>query len=310
MNMSENKLGILYTTAAYLLWGFLPIYWKLIQSVPAGEILAHRIVWSFLFMIIILFTVRKWRAFLQECKVIIRDKRKLIGITSASLIISVNWLVFIWAVNAEYVVQASLGYYINPLISILLGMFVLKERLTRWQIVSFVFASIGVLNLTINFGVFPWISIVLALSFGLYGLLKKIVDISPMFGLTIETLIVSPIALIFLVGNQVQTGNLPTIFTSTVALLIGAGVATAVPLLLFASGAKRIPLSMVGFLQYLAPTIMLLIGVFMYNEPFTNVHLVSFAFIWTALAIYTASKSRWFKQMETKSEYNKQQKSV
>lgn len=289
----ENKLGIIYATVAYTLWGFLPIYWKFVQDVPADEILAHRILWSFIFMIVIVLASGKLKPFFNECKVILHDKKKLIGISAASVIISVNWLTFIWAVNSEHVVQASLGYYINPLVSILLGMIVLKESLSRRQLLSFVLAAIGVINLAISFGVFPWVSLVLAFSFGLYGLLKKMVDISAMFGLTIETMLVTPIALIYLIFIPDSSLVPATMFSGSGALLVGAGVATAIPLLLFAAGAKRIPLSMVGFLQYIAPTLMLILGVFLYHETFTQAHLISFVFIWVALFIYMgASRHR------------------
>ncbi|MGY0693338.1 EamA family transporter RarD [Virgibacillus sp. FSP13] len=292
MNRSEEKMGIIYTAFAYLLWGFLPIYWKLVKTVPAGEILAHRIVWSFLFMVVVILLLRKSSGFIAECKVILKDKKKLLGITFASIVISINWLTYIWAVNNDHVIQASLGYYINPLVSILLGIIVLKERLTRKQLLSFVIAGIGVINLTVSYGVFPWVSLLLAVSFGLYGLLKKTVDISAMFGLAIETLIVTPIALIYLLAIPNGAFAFNNIFTSTSLLLIGAGVATAVPLLLFASGAKQIPLSMVGFLQYIAPTIMLILGVFLYHETFSTAHLLSFSLIWIALIIYMGSAQR------------------
>ncbi|SFA97185.1 chloramphenicol-sensitive protein RarD [Lentibacillus halodurans] len=285
----ETKSGILYAASAYLLWGFLPIYWKLLDDTPPGEILAHRILWSFVLMIVIVLAIQKWKAFIQECKAIIRDKKKFIGITLASIAISLNWLTFIWAVNNDYVIQSSLGYYINPLVSILLGMIVLKETLTRRQLLSFILAGIGVINLTISYGVFPWVSLLLAFTFGIYGLLKKTVDISSIFGLTIETMIVTPIALIYLLAVSDSSIAADVMLSGTGLLLIGAGVATAVPLLLFASGAKQIPLSMVGFLQYIAPTIMLILGVFVYEETFSSAHLMSFVLIWTALIIYMAS---------------------
>ncbi|MFD1363487.1 EamA family transporter RarD [Lentibacillus salinarum] len=285
----ESKTGILYAVGAYLLWGFLPIYWKLLDDIAPGEILAHRILWSFIFMVVIVLSVRKWRPFMQECRLIFKDKKKLSGITLASIVISLNWLTFIWAVNNDHVIQSSLGYYINPLVSILLGMIVLNETLTKRQLLSFILAGIGVINLTISYGVFPWVSLLLAFSFGLYGLLKKTVDISPMFGLTIETMIVTPAALIYLLIVPDSSIAADVMLSGMGLLLIGAGIATAVPLLLFASGAKKIPLSMVGFLQYIAPTIMLLLGVFAYGETFSAAHLISFGFIWIALVIYMAS---------------------
>jgi chloramphenicol-sensitive protein RarD len=234
----------------------------------------------------------KWRPFIIECRVIIRDKRKLLGITFASIIISLNWLTYIWAVNADHVVQASLGYYINPLFSVLLGIIFLKETLTRRQILSVILAAAGVIYLTISYGVFPWISLALAITFGLYGLLKKTVDIPAMFGLTVETLIVTPLALIYLAFLPEQAFDFHFFFSGINLLLMGAGIATAIPLLLFAAGAKTIPLAMVGFLQYFAPTIMLLLGVFLYDEPFTSAHLVAFGLIWIALIVYLASVYR------------------
>ncbi|MFC0524259.1 EamA family transporter RarD [Pontibacillus salicampi] len=293
----DYKLGIFYTLSAYTLWGVLPLYWKVIQDVPAGEILAHRIVWSFLLMLAIVLVTRNGKELLQETKALLKNKKKTIGITLASLTISVNWLTYIWAVNADHVVEVSLGYYINPLISIVLGMLVLKEKLSPWQVVSFVLAGIGVANLIFQFHQVPWVALLLAFSFGTYGLLKKQIQLSSMFGLTIETLIVTPIALLYLVQSGPASFTISTVVT---ALLIGAGVMTAIPLLFFASGARRIPLSMVGFLQYIAPTLMLLLGVFLYKEPFTETHLVSFLFIWSALIIYSLSRTKAFIYIEQK----------
>src|SRR5690625_2653927 len=299
MENKEEKTGIFYITAAYILWGFLPIYWKLIDYVPADEILAHRIVWSFILMICIVLALRKWTPFVQECKRIFNNKKQLFCITSASIVISLNWLTYIWAVNSDYVIQASLGYYINPLVSILLGMLVLKETLTKRQWVSFAIAGIAVLYLTFSFGVFPWVSLVLAFTFGLYGLLKKMVDISAMFGLTIETMIVTPIAAIYLFAFPRQTISINSLSAGTGLLVIGAGIATAIPLLFFASGAKYIPLAMVGFLQYIAPTIMLMLGVFLFKETFSTAHFIAFALIWTALIIYMGSMTKSVKHQSS-----------
>ncbi|MFD2044343.1 EamA family transporter RarD [Ornithinibacillus salinisoli] len=289
MENKTERVGIMYAAAAYIIWGFLPIYWKVVDHVPAGEILAHRIIWSFLFMIIIILFLKKWPAFIQECKTILLDRKKLLGITMASVVISLNWLTYIWAVNSDHVIQASLGYYINPLVSILLAIIVLKEKLSKQQTFSVILAGIGVLYLTISYGVFPWVSLTLAVSFALYGLFKKTVDIPPMFGLAIETMIVTPLAIIYLLIIPVNAFSTSDVTSSTNLLLFGAGVATAVPLLLFSSGAKRIPLAMVGFLQYFAPTIMLLLGIFVYHETFSQAHLISFGFIWVALLIYLGS---------------------
>ncbi|HLS20876.1 MAG TPA: EamA family transporter RarD [Bacillota bacterium] len=283
--MSERTTGIVLATGAYIIWGVLPLYWKLLDHVNASIILSMRIIWAFVFMIILVFMMNNQKKLLAEFARLLKNKRQLIGITAAAFIVSLNWLTYIWAVNNEYVIEASLGYYINPLINVLLGILILKESLTRAQRISVGIAGIGVLYLTLSLGVFPWISFVLAITFALYGLLKKIVDLNEIFGLTIETFIVTPIALIYVILSPFQTEA----FSLTFALLAGAGVATAVPLLLFAYGAKRIPLSMIGFLQYFSPTIMLLLGVFVFKEAFSINHLIAFTLIWTALIIYMRS---------------------
>ncbi|SFE49662.1 chloramphenicol-sensitive protein RarD [Lentibacillus persicus] len=298
----ETKTGILYALGAYFLWGFLPIYWKLLGDIPPDEILAHRILWSFVFMGLIVLAAGKWKPFIHELNSIIRNRKQLAGITLASLVISLNWLIFIWAVNNDHVIQSSLGYYINPLVSILFGMIILNESLTRRQLFSFLLAGIGVINLTVSYGVFPWVSLLLAFSFAIYGLLKKTVRISAMFGLTIETMIVTPAALIYLIFIPDSSLRPEVMFSDSGLLLFGAGVATAVPLLLFAAGAKQIPLSMVGFLQYIAPTIMLILGVFVFGEAFSSAHLLSFALIWAALIIYMASAYRKNTNKKKKSE--------
>ncbi|WP_102026349.1 EamA family transporter RarD [Salirhabdus sp. Marseille-P4669] len=300
MKRDEMKIGIMYTASAYLLWGFLPIFWKQVDHISAGQILAHRIVWSFIFMLMLLIFTKNWTRFIQECKRIMKARKKLIGITAASLLISLNWLIFIIAVNDGHVLQASLGYYINPLVSILLGVLFLKEKLTLWQIVATALAAIGVIYMTWQAGVFPLLSIILAFTFGLYGLLKKLVPLNSMFGITIETMIVTPIALLFLV--QTNIGNFHTIdvLSSTTGLLLLSGIVTAVPLLLFGAGATKIPLSMVGFLQYIAPSLMLVLGVVLYHEPFTHDHFVTFSFIWAACVVYTLSRTKLFVRAEMK----------
>lgn len=289
MDNRHTKTGIIYTFSAYLLWGIITMYWKQIDYVPAGEILAHRIAWSAVFMLLLVIFLGKWNNFIQECRQIMKKKKQLLGITAAAIVITLNWFLFIWAVVQGHILQASLGYYINPLISILLGIIILKEPVTKGQLLSFILAAIGVLYLTFNYGIFPWISLLLATTFALYGLLKKTVNVSAISGLTIETLLITPVALIYLWIIPSGSFTFTPFITVTNLFLIGAGIATAVPLLLFSSGAKQIPLAMVGFLQYITPTMMLVIGVFFYKEPFSQAHLVTFAFIWTALFIYMAS---------------------
>lgn len=301
MHMQERniKKGIFYGVSAYLIWGFLPIYWKLLEPVSAEVVLAHRIIWSFIFMIVFIVITKQLRSFLKECKKILHHKKTLLIIVSASFIISSNWLIFIWAVQAERVIQVSLGYYINPLMSVLFGVFFLKEKLSPAQVLSFVLAGIGVLYLTITYGVFPWISLSLAATFAVYGLLKKVVPIRSAFSLAIETLIVTPIALIYLVIFGNNLGFAQGSFSINL-LLISAGVATAIPLLLFGSAVQLMPLSMSGFLQYIAPTIMLLMGIFLYNEPFSIPHLITFTLIWISLILYMSTSLQHKKKAELK----------
>jgi len=246
-------------------------------------------------MVVILLLTNKWGLFLQTIKGFAKNKKQMAALTIASLLISVNWFIYIWAVNSGHMIEASLGYYINPLISILLGMIVLKEKLTVYQYVSFILAAIGGLIISISHGQFPWIAIVLALSFGLYGLAKKLINVDSEVGLTLETLVITPIAVIY-IGFLFLNGSNDFLKEGiqTDLLLIGAGIATAVPLLFFAKGAQKIPLSLLGFLQYIAPTLTLLLGVFVYHEHFSKIQLLSFMFIWSALTIYSLSKTKLF----------------
>ncbi|MBM7619660.1 chloramphenicol-sensitive protein RarD [Bacillus tianshenii] len=295
MNQSSNKelgLGIAFAALSYMLWGILPLIWKLVDDVPASEILAHRVVWSLLFMLVILLLLRKFSSFFMELKALVRNRKRFIGVACASVFISINWGLYIWAVNEDRIIEASLGYYINPLVSILLAVIVLKEKLSVLQTLSIILAGIGVLVLTVNFGSFPWVAIMLAVSFAFYGLIKKMVQLGALVGLAIETLLITPFALMFLTVVHVNGGGALGESVSVTFLLLGAGVVTAIPLLLFASGARRIPLSMIGLLQYIAPTIKLIIGVYLFHEPFTAVHLVAFTCIWLALVLYTLTLTK------------------
>lgn len=287
--MKQQKEGIIYAALSYFIWGLIPIYWKFVQHVSAGEILAHRVLWSFVFMVILLLLINKWRGFLAFVKEIAYQPKKLAALMTASILVSINWGIFIWAVNSGHILQTSLGYYINPLVSVLLGVVVLKEKLSRAQILSFTLAGIGVLILTIHYGEVPWVALSLAVSFGLYGLAKKMIKVDAEIGLTLETMMVTPLAVIFMVYLLLTSKPLFFESASTSLFLIGGGIATALPLLFFAKGAQKVPLSMMGILQYIAPTMTLLIGVFMYHEPFTKIHLLSFIFIWSALLIYAVS---------------------
>lgn len=280
MKKNETKMGVIYAGFSYILWGLLPIYWKVLDHVNAKEILANRVFWSFIFMTVILLLTKKWVLFLQTLRGFTKNKKQMYALILASLLISINWFVYIWAVNSGHMIEASLGYYINPLVSIILGMFVLKEKLTAYQYISFVLAVVGVLIISISHGQIPWIAIILALSFGLYGLAKKLINVESAVGLTLETLVVTPIAAIYL-GYLFYNGSSSFLTQSagTDLFLIGAGAATAVPLLYFAKGAQKIPLSLLGFIQYISPTLTLILGVFVYDEHFSKVQLLSFMFI-------------------------------
>lgn len=284
---NEKTDGVLYALAAYALWGILPIYWKLLSSVFSIEILSNRIVWAFAFTIIIIDITKQW----DELAHIAKDKKQLFFIFIASILIAINWGLYIWAVNSDMIVDASLGYYINPLFAVVLGMFVFKEKLDFWTGTALIIASIGVIIKTIQYGNIPWISLSLAISFGLYGAIKKLVKASSIVGLTLETAILTPVATAYLISRNISgLGAFETKPAFVVFLLITSGVVTAIPLLLFASATKRLPLSLIGFTQYISPTISLLIGIFLYHETFTSVDMIAFGFIWVALALYTFSQ--------------------
>lgn len=297
----ELVKGTWFGIGAYLTWGIFPLYWKLLAHIPAGEVLAHRILWSLLFMLIILLCLQRGKSFLLECKHIFTNKKMVLGIFAASILVSINWYTFIYAVSQDRIVESSLGYYINPLVSVLLGILVLKERLSFYQMVSFLLATAGVLIITISFGAFPWIALTLAVSFGLYGLVKKLINLDALTGITIETAFVVPIALLYITTLEVGgTGSFIGATIPTMLLLLAAGAVTAIPLLLFASSARRIPLYLVGFLQYITPSMQLFIGVIIFQESFTKIHFFSFLCIWIALLIFSFSRTKWLISKEPK----------
>ena len=286
MKIEKEAEGIIFGALSYLIWGIVPIYWKLIDHVDAWEILIHRVLWSFVFMVAVLWASRKWAVFMQYCKEIWANKKKLLALFGASILVTANWGIFIWAVNEGRILETSLGYYINPLVSVLLGVVVLKEKLTKIQVVSVCLAAIGVAVLTFYLGSLPWVSLCLALSFGFYGLTKVMINAEAAIGLTLETLLMVPAGIIFLSFLVNEQGS-TAVTVQDMLLLAGGGVVTALPLLLFAMGARNIPLSMLGFLQYIAPTLSLLIGVFLYHEQFTAAHGIAFSFIWCGLILYS-----------------------
>ncbi|MBI3151999.1 MAG: EamA family transporter RarD [Chloroflexi bacterium] len=277
-----NK-GILSGIAAYALWGFFPIYWKLLHDVPALQLLGHRIGWSFGLLILYILLTKQMNDFRS-----VAFNRKTLGIYAiAGVLLSLNWLIYVWGVNAGFIVETSLGYFINPLLSVLFGVLFLREKLRPVQWIPVVIAAIGVIYLTVTYGRLPWIALSLAVSFGLYGLVKKLSPLGSVYGLTLETGIVFPIAIIYLVFIQANgTGAFLHDGATVDLLLIGAGIVTTIPLLMFASAAKQIPLNMIGVLQYFAPTIQFLIGVFLYKEPFDTTRLIGFSIVWLALIIF------------------------
>ncbi len=283
MKDSEGK-GILYAVCCYTLWGLLPVYWKALSSIPAYEILCHRITWSFLLLILVLFSKSHWKWIRRKLK----NRRTIVTFLGTSCLIGFNWMTFIWAVNSGYLVEASLGYFINPLISVLLGVLILREKIRIWQGVAVVVAVVGVLHMTINYGSFPWIALALAGSFGFYGLLRKTGSLNSIEGLTFETGMLFLPAFFLLLSMEFK-GN-AAFGHSTLPenlLLLLSGVVTAFPLLLFTAAARRIPLSTIGILQYIGPTFHFILGVFIYKEDFSTERLIGFIIIWIALLIYT-----------------------
>lgn len=284
-NTRSYIFGHLFVALAHLMWAFSTIFWKQIQNVPPFEILSHRILWSFIFLLIFLLFYKRKQIFY-----LLADRKKRNSLIITGILISINWVTYILAVNTNHIIDASLGYYINPLVSIFLGIIILKERMTPLKIIAIILAFTGVIYLTFDYGKFPWISLVLAFSFGFYGLFKKVYKLNAIDSLMGETLMVAPVALLYigyLMMNQHSHFLAGSMHDNTYLIL--AGLITTIPLLFFAEGAMRIPLSNAGFLQYLAPTIMLLIGVLMYGEVFNSSYAVSFSFIWTGLAVYTLS---------------------
>jgi len=275
--------GVLNAIGAYVIWGFLPIYWKALQQVPALQILNHRVVWSLVFLAILISARKNWSPLRQA----IRQPKIVLVYGLAACLLAVNWLTYIWGVNAGFIVETSLGYFINPLVNVLLGVLFLREKIRPLQWVPIGMATAGVLYLTFSYGSLPWIALVLAFTFALYGLLKKTAPLGSLHSLTLETGILFVPSLLYLVYVALQgSGIFIEYNTLTNLLLVFTGVVTAVPLLLFGAAARSINLSLLGLLQYIAPTCQFLIGVLIYNEPFTQARLIGFSIIWAALFLY------------------------
>jgi len=282
--------GILLGVGAYVVWGLLPLYFKLVGAVPATQVLAHRILWSLLLLALVVLILKRSGAIRAAAR-----GRTLLLLMASAFLIAVNWLVYIWAVQHGHVLEASLGYFINPLVNVALGMLVLGERLRRWQGVAIGLAALGVLLLTLHGGGALWIPLALALSFGGYGLLRKVAAIDALGGLTVETLLLGPAALAVLLWAD-HTGT--AAFGSSTRidlLLVAAGAVTATPLLLFAAAAKRLPYATMGLLQYIAPTLQFLEAVWLFGEPVLPVHLATFALIWSGCALYAWDSLRAYR---------------
>jgi len=276
--------GVLQAALAYALWGLFPLYFHLVSAVGPLEIVLYRCLWSLAFMLVVLAVLRRW-AWLGD---VVRRPRTLATFALSALLLSANWLVYVWAVNNGRVVESSLGYFITPLVNVLLGYFVLKERPRRMQWCALAIAGAGVLWLAVVAGSLPWIGLVLAATFGTYGLIRKTAPLGALEGLALETLVLAPLAAALLAWRRSQGyGDLGG-DVALLGLLALAGPLTALPLLLFASGARRIPLATLGVLQYIGPTIQFALGVWLFHEPFAGPRLVGFGLIWLALAIYTA----------------------
>lgn len=287
---SRYRQGLLFGLLSSVCWGLFPLYWKMLSAVPAATVLAHRIVWSCFFLLIVVFLAkdRTVLSYLKKPGLVVR-------LTLAGAIVALNWGVYIYAVETDRIVEASLGYYINPLMNVLLGVVFLKEKLNTARKIAVGLALIGVCYVTYDYGIFPWISLVLACSFGTYGLLKKKANLESMPALTVETLMIAPAALGFLFYTSAKAGGTGTFFPSSLSislLLVLGGVITALPLFLFGRAAQVLSLSTLGFIQYTGPTLQLIIGVLVFNEQFTTAHLVCFLFVWAGLTIYTFNMVR------------------
>lgn len=290
---SNYRLGIFYGLGAYLLWGVLPIYWKLLQHVEAMEILASRFLWSAVFVFLLLLATGKLNIFMQETKVIFSTKKTACCMVLAAIMISFNWGIFIWAVEAGRIVETSMGYYISPLMNVLFGVVFLRERLAKLQIAAVSCAAVGIGVIIVHNGGLPWVALTLPLTFAFYGLLKKIIVAQPMTSILLETLLISPLAAGYLYYLSINEGTVyQSCDMSTLLLLAGAGAVTAIPMLLFTACARKLPLNIVGFLQYISPSISLMIGVLIYGEPFTGTTATAFGCIWAGLALFIWSQIR------------------
>ncbi|BEU86901.1 EamA family transporter RarD [Selenomonas sp. TAMA-11512] len=290
--MTAFQKGTIAIFATYVMWGFFPLYWRLMESVDSMEILAQRMVWCFIFMLFVITAKRSRHGLADACRGLLRQRTRMLALFSAAIFISLNWLTFIWAVNHDHVVDCGIGYYINPLVTIAFGVIFFRERLTPTKKLCIVLAAIGIFIMTVQTGTLPYIAPVLAFTFGAYGAVKKKLQMNPIHSIMLETAILAPIALlysVYLIKGQVSTidfDDVPLLF-----VIAGMGAVTTVPLMLFSYGANLLPLNVIGFLQYISPTLQLLLGIFFFQEPFTVPQFAAMSFIWAALLLFTLSES-------------------
>jgi chloramphenicol-sensitive protein RarD len=283
----ESRQGVAYALAAFVAWGIMPMFFKLLSGITNYEVVAHRAMWAVVILAVPVTIAGRW----GYVRVAFQSRQVMMVLIFTAALLSVNWMVFMWGVNVGRVLEISLGYYINPLISVVFGLLLLQEKLSRWQIVAVVLAAVGVLNQTLGYGQFPWVSMFLAISFAIYGYARKVVKVAALEGLMLETLLMAPFGLAFIVYLG-ESGSFGWGGWYTSFLLFCTGAATALPLLWFTAGARRLRLSTIGILQYLAPSMHFVLAVFVYREPFTTTHLITFGCIWLALIIYTTSSIR------------------
>ncbi len=278
--------------STYLIWGVLPLYWNLLARAEANEILAHRIIWSFVFMVVVLMVTKRWQSFKEDCRALWQDKKRGAILLLAAFTISLNWLTYIWAVNHGHVIDTSIGYYINPLMSVLFGIVFFRERISGLKKISLLLAAIGIVLMTYQLGKLPWVAVVLAVSFSVYGALKKQLHLNPFSSITLETLLMMPFAVPYIGILMMSPANHFSLATPDLALyLMGTGVVTAVPLVLFSYGANLLPLNVLGFFQYISPTIGLLLGIFFFHETFGMAQISALGFVWAAIVLFTVAES-------------------
>ena len=278
--------------STYLIWGVLPLYWNLLARAEANEILAHRIIWSFFFMVVVLMVTKRWQSFKEHCRALWQNKKRGAILLLAAFTISLNWLTYIWAVNHGHVIDTSIGYYINPLMSVLFGIVFFRERISGLKKISLLLAAIGIVLMTYQLGKLPWVAVALAVTFSVYGALKKQLHLNPFSSITLETLLMVPFAVPYIGILMMSPANHFSLATPDLALyLMGTGVVTAVPLVLFSYGANLLPLNVLGFFQYISPTIGLLLGIFFFHETFGMAQISALGFVWAAIVLFTVAES-------------------